>query len=522
MLADFYFYKGLNIMEKNKSKLIGGALLLTISGIIVKFLGLIYKVPLSYILSDEGMGYFNSAYTVYTFFYIICTAGVPKAISIMISEAEGEGNLSAVKKIYSTAFNLFFSFGIIITILFFMCAPSLSKLIGSNGSMLTMLSIAPSIMFVCASGVIRGYYNGVLKLVPIAVSEVISGVSRLTLGLLFAIIGNKLNMDLHIVSALTMLGTTLGSFFSFIYLALCKKTQISSVNIRQSTKNLSISISKKIIKLALPITLTSGVASISGLIDLTIIMRSLADSGLSELQSGILYGNYTTLAVPLLNLIATLIVPVCTVILPIVSKSEIKKDADLLSYNVTGAFKIVCFIAVPISVVFFFNPYGILAILFDDSSAVMAAPLLKLLAPGIFFMCLGTLINTVLEGIGKAKIPLISLSIASAIKFIVSFVLIRNSDYGILGAPIGTTLSYAVGFIISAFYLLICVKVKINFIKPLFSVIISSFAAMLISSFITSFLSLNLIVNMILYLLIFGFFYLFFLIIFNKYHYVFL
>ncbi len=506
-------------MEKNKSNLIGGALLLTISGIIVKFLGLIYKVPLSYMLSDEGMGYFNSAYTVYTFFYIICTAGVPKAISILISEAESDGDFAAVKKIYSTAFNLFFSFGIIITALFFLCAPSLSKLIGSNDSMFTMLSIAPSIMFVCASGVIRGYYNGVLKLVPIAVSEVISGVSRLALGLVFAMIGNKLNLDLHIVSALTMLGTTLGSFFSFVYLAVCKKTKISDVNIKQNTKSLSINISKKIIKLALPITLTSAIASISGLIDLTIIMRSLADSGFSELQSGILYGNYTTLAVPLLNLIATLIVPICTVILPIVSKSEIKNNAKLLSYNVTGAFKIVCFISVPISVLFFCNSYGILAILFDDSSAVMAAPLLKLLAPGIFFMCLGTLINTVLEGIGKTKIPLISLSVASVIKFIVSFILIRNSDYGILGAPIGTTLSYAVGFIISAFYLFIFVKVRINFFKPLFSVIISSFIATLISRFITSFLSLNLIVNMVLYLLFFGFFYLILLIVFKFYSY---
>ena len=71
----------------NKS-IVRGALSLTVSALIVKIVGLIYKVPLSYILSDEGMGYFNSAYTVYTFFYIICTAGVPKAISIITSSAE--------------------------------------------------------------------------------------------------------------------------------------------------------------------------------------------------------------------------------------------------------------------------------------------------------------------------------------------------------------------------------------------------------------------------------------------------
>ena len=68
--------------RKYKGGMIRGAIWLTISGLVVKFLGLIYKIPLSYILSDEGMGYFNSAYTVYTFFYLICSAGIPKAISI--------------------------------------------------------------------------------------------------------------------------------------------------------------------------------------------------------------------------------------------------------------------------------------------------------------------------------------------------------------------------------------------------------------------------------------------------------
>lgn len=491
-------------MEKNKNKLIGGALLLTFSGIIVKLLGLIYKVPLSYILSDEGMGYFNSAYTVYTFFYIICTAGVPKAISILVSEAESEGNISGVRKIYITAFNLFFIFGILITAVFFFCAPYISNLIGNKDAILTMLSIAPSIMFVCASGVIRGYFNGILNLVPIAISEVISGVFRLVLGLLFAALGNRMNLDLHIISAITMLGTTIASFLGFVYLLLYKKPQILQVKTKQKTKNVSFKISAKIIKLALPITLTSAIASISGLIDLTIIMRSLAESGYTDLQSGILYGNYTTLAVPMLNLIATLIAPICTIILPLVSKSSIKNDVNSLSKNVSVAIKIICFITVPISCLFFCNPCVILSIIFEDSSAVMAAPLLKILAPGVFFMCLGTVINTVLEGIGKTKIPLISLSIGSIVKFAVSFILIRKIEFGILGAPIGTTISYFVSFIISICYLSVKLKVKIKFFIPMFSVIFASLASLLISGLIISLFSTSGIFIMIFYLIIFA------------------
>ena len=91
--------------ESSANNIIRGALSLTVSGFIVKVIGLVFKVPLSYILSDEGMGFFNSAYTVYTFFYIICTAGIPKAISILIAGAEGETNNR--KEVYKTAFYVF-------------------------------------------------------------------------------------------------------------------------------------------------------------------------------------------------------------------------------------------------------------------------------------------------------------------------------------------------------------------------------------------------------------------------------
>ena len=101
----------MKMFKSHEKRVISGALSLTISALIVKAIGLIYKIPLSYILTDEGMGYFNSAYTVYTFFYIISTAGVPKAISIMTAEAEGAKNSERVLSIYKTATKIFFTFG---------------------------------------------------------------------------------------------------------------------------------------------------------------------------------------------------------------------------------------------------------------------------------------------------------------------------------------------------------------------------------------------------------------------------
>ncbi len=476
--------KNINSQEKS---IIGGALSLTISALFVKALGLIYKIPLSYLLSDEGMGYFNSAYTVYTFFYIISTAGVPKAISIMTSEAVGEGNYKKVNSIYKTATRIFLTFGALITVLFALGAGWLSEIIGNSGALFTMIAIAPSIFFISAAGVIRGYFVGRLRFLPIAVSEVISGGAKLVLGLLFAILSHRAGMGLPLISAFTMLGTTLGAALGYLYLLICDKKQNKRDKLGQIERKrgkFNIDIAKALIRISVPITLTAAVGSISSLIDLIVIMRGLGDGGYSELQASILYGNYTTLAVPMLNLIGTLIAPISMVLLPLVSKNSVKFSREAISENISGALKVIMIFAVPVSVLFVFRSYEILSILFEDSSAVMAAPTLIILAPGILAMSLLTVINTTLEGIGKTKIPLLSLLFGSIIKLTVTAILISNGSLGILGAPLGTTISYFASFAFSAIYIAGHERVKLGVWRSIYSILLSSAIALTISSLI--------------------------------------
>ena len=475
-------------MKKTSSQersIIGGALSLTISALFVKALGLIYKIPLSYLLSDEGMGYFNSAYTVYTFFYIISTAGVPKAISIMTSEAVSEGNYKRVNSIYKTASAIFITFGALITLLFALGSAPLSNIIGNSGALFTMIAIAPSIFFISAAGVIRGYFVGRLKFIPIAVSEVISGLFKLVLGLLFAYLSHKANLGLTLVSAFTMLGTTLGALFGFLYLWICNKKQNKKDKAGQTynkSGRFNINIARTLLKISIPITLTAAVGSISSLIDLVVIMRGLGKGGYSELQTSILYGNYTTLAVPMLNLIGTLIAPISMVLLPLVSKNTVKYSSEAISEKLSTAIKVILFFTFPITLLFIFRPYEILSILFENSSAVMATPTLIILAPGILAMALLSLINTTLEGIGKTKIPLYSLIFGSVIKLCVTMILISNGSLGILGAPLGTTVSYFASFAFSAVYVAGFKGVRLGVFNGIISVLTASFSALLISS----------------------------------------
>ena len=316
-------------MENNAMRasygLIGGALSLTFSNLAVKLLGLIYKIPLAQLLSDEGMGYFNSAYTIFGFFYLLCTAGVPKGVMILCSEssAKGEGRAG---QILSMAMRAFFYIALLCTSLLLVLAFPLSRAIGNRGAAFAVISIAPSIIFVALSGVLRGFLSAKSRFLDIAVAGVIEGVAKLVLGLAFAIFAIRMDFSLEIVSALTILGATFGSFFAFVYLFKMSNTEHKT---RQSIVNSETKEAlRRIFKVSVPITISGAVASLGGLIDLGLVMRRLSDTGFSDSIATALYGNYTTLAVPMFNFALSVTSSICISALPILTQLALKGEGE--------------------------------------------------------------------------------------------------------------------------------------------------------------------------------------------------
>lgn len=469
--------------QSYKSGMLKGAIWLSISGLIVKVLGLIYKIPLSYILSDEGMGYFNSAYTVYTLFYLICTTGIPKAISIMTSAAKSEGKEKRVNEIYSTSLLVFGAIGFSISLLFLLCAKPISHALGSTQSYFTMTMVAPSIFFTCIAGVIRGYFNGTLKFMPIAVSEAVSGIIRLILGLSFAAIGYKLGYSFAVISAMTILGTTVGSFAGFLCLLIykrkakdLKKTKFFTLGSRKITKEL--------FRLSIPITLTATIGSISSIIDLTVIMRKLEAAGFSELQTSIIYGNYTTLAVPMLNLVGTLVLPLTTVLLPFVSKKSEDSTQSVISERISFIIEILSLLIFPVVTVFAFRSKEVLLILFEDSSAFMASALLATLTPAMICISFSSVLNTALEGMGETRIPLISLIIGATAKIALSVIFVGNERLGLLAIPMATGISYFISMMITVYFIKFAKRTDIKILKKSALPLFCSITAISVSSMI--------------------------------------
>ncbi len=471
----------IKVINEKKDSLIKGAFSLTVSVIIVKIIGFLYKVPLSHIMGDEGMGYFNSAYTVFTFFYMICSGGVPRAISIVVAEFDTKGNTLASKRVFILAMRIFLCIGIIFSILLMLFSGFFSSLIGSSLSAFSLFLIAPSLAFVAASGVIRGYLNGKRKMVPIAVAEVVEGSIKFVFGLALALLAARLKYAYYMISAFAVLGVTIGSFVGSLFLYIYAKN-IKNAEKTEQYENNHISdrtIIWRVVKIAFPITLSSAIMGISNIIDLGMIIKRLTYSGMTEADAVSLYGNFTTLAVPLLNLVMALISPISASSLPHLTSYYNSKDKGGLKKLNEALLKFTAIFTVPMSFAYFLFSREILLLLFNDESAGIAAVLLSILSPAVILMPILTITNTVLESAALPRFSLISMLAGAFIKLILSYFLIGR--LGIAGAPISTGVSYAFSLILSLFFERFACGIKIFISKILFAPILFSAASVGIS-----------------------------------------
>ena len=423
--------------KRKKDEFFSGVLILSLSAIIVKVIGLIYKIPMLGLLGSEGMGYFNSAYEVYTFFCSIATTGLPVAMAVMISSKNGEESES--RRIFRVSLGAFLVFGGIGCLTMIAFARPFAEFLGSDKALRCMLAIAPTVLLICISGAYRGFFQGKGRMLPTALSQVIEALGKLILGLLLALIALNFGADTPTVAAMAALGLTLGVGVSVLYLASAaafekKKITCDTGEISQEK------ILPTLLKTAIPVTLSSSVVSITKVIDMSMILRRLQDLGQSSEQAFSAYGSYTTLALPLFSLSPALVTAIAMPLIPSLSSAVSSGDIEGQKKVATDALRLTVLISAPASLglVLFSKP--ILELIFsgEDAAIALAAPLLACLGLSVTLSCLITVENAILQSYGKAHISLMAMAVGSAIKMAVAYFLIGNPSVGLMGAPIST------------------------------------------------------------------------------------
>ncbi len=454
-----------------RNSVAGGVAVLTLASVLVKLTGLLYKIPLTYVLGDEGMGYFNAAYTIYAWLYMLSTAGLPIAVSIMVSEARAKGHREVVKRVLRVTSVSLILIGSVTTAFMVIFARQIAALLGTADAYYTMFAIAPTLFFICLTSLFRGIFQGYQNMVPTAVSQLIEAVGKVAVGMGLAALAVQRGKSLPVVSAYAVIGVSAGTLLGTLYLSvryLIAKLRGELVIEEKTEAAVSTAgIGRRLLTIALPVTVSASVMSLTGLIDLGMIIRRLVSIGYTQAEATALYGNYTTLVVPMFNLPSVLVAPVASGIIPALSAAFSCGDREGCRHIMDGAFRMCAIIAVPAAMGLAMFARPILALLYPAASVETAYQLLAIISPAVYFVCILTVSNAVLQSFGRAKTPMITMLIGGIIKVIAGYVLLGREEIGILGSPIGTVLCYGVALLLN----LIVIASRIEYIPSVTSLV---------------------------------------------------
>ncbi|MBQ4324667.1 MAG: polysaccharide biosynthesis protein [Clostridia bacterium] len=466
-------------MKEKRSTVLGGIAVLTLAGILVKAIGLFYKIPLTYLLGDEGLGYFNAAYTIYAWLYMLSTAGLPIAVSILISEARAREQANQVARTVRLTGRWLFAIGSVTSVALLLLAGPLARILGTQDAAYTIAAIAPTLLFVCVTSHFRGVFQGYQNMVPTAVSQLIEAFGKLGIGMGLAYLGWQRGLGLPVVSALAVLGVTLGTALGTLYLAVryAVAKRRGELAVGQAEEVEHIKIGRRLWAIALPITVSASVMSLTGLIDLGMVIRRLGNAGFTVGQATALYGNYTTLVVPMFHLPSVLISPIATGIVPALSAAYSAGSREEAAVILGGAYRVSALLGMPCAVGIAFFAKPILALLYPAASVESAYTLLVLIAPAIYFVSVLTVSNAALQGAGNARLPMVSMVAGAVVKIAVGYVLLGHPAVAMRGAPIGTALCYAVALVID----LSLVLFRLGYTPSLGAVIVKPLLSSLLS-----------------------------------------
>lgn len=421
---------------------------MTVSGLIVKAAGLFYKVPLTRIIGEEGMGYYSSAYTLFTWIYMLTASGLPSAASVLIARyGEKERSAGAVR-VLRTALLVFTAAGAFFGAVLYFGADELASVMRMEKAAPAIRVVAPTLVFISAASAFRGYFQGLGNFVPHSVSQVIEALFKVVVGVLAAHIIIDGGGDVSEAAAGAVSGITVGVLFGTLLMCvICFAVRKAPTREIKAERG----IAGQLIKCAFPIALSSGVMSLAGIMDSFIMSKSLHGMGYSQAECAAVWGNYSSLAVPFFNLPPVLTLPIAYALLPALSGAVASGNHEKSAELTREAVSRTAFLAVPCAVGMCAFSEPILELLFDDAVASRGALMLTLLAPSSMLLCMLSLFNTLLQASGHERLPLVSMLTGAVMKLAATYLL--TPRIGKYATPVSTFVCYFTAALISVVFI---------------------------------------------------------------------
>ncbi len=429
--------------DSRKQNYLTGAAILAATVAITKVIGAIYKIPLYNLLGDEGTAHFQVTYSIYNLLLTISTAGVPVALSRLISSARAVGRYNQEKRIYSVGMLTFGAVGLIGMLIMFIFAQPLADFMNDHQVAGAVRCLAPAVFFACIVSVYRGYSQGHSDMTPTAISQIMEVLCKLVFGLAIAWYLSRLGKSSADVAAGAIVGVTIGLGLSVPIMAGCRRRIIRRENDGPAldTPHSRSETFQRIIRVSIPITLGSSILNIITLIDTRLVLGRLqTGAGFSYDEATVLYGVYSK-GLTLFNVPSSFITPIAVSVVPVIAAAIASRHRGQTKGTIESSMKLTNLIAMPAAVGLCVLADPIFQVLYPNSNE-NGPFLLSMLGIASFFVCTYIVTNGILQASGHEKLALVALPVGGIIKIVVNWVLVGTPSVNIAGAPIGTLACY--------------------------------------------------------------------------------
>lgn len=417
-------------MSKNKANFLVQGSILAMAGILVRVIGIIYRIPVQNILGTEGNAYYSAAYDVYSLFLLISSMSMPLAVSKIVSMKLAKNQIKNAYRAFIGALMVGMAIGTVISAIIFYGADFFAKAWGYPSAVYAIKVLAPVLLIMSVLGVLRGFFQGMGTMMPTAISQILEQIANAIVSIVGALFLFKLGKDAGQSAALgaagSTLGTLVGATVAFIFLVFVYIMYVPVLK-RQLNRNRLVpeesykDLSKELMLTIAPVLLSTTVYNFSSILDSGVFGNICSrvfhiEESVYSAMYGIYSGSYkllTTAPIAIASALSSAIVP--SIIMSITSG-----DKHSAIRKIESSMRLTMVIAIPAGMGLSVLGGPILELLFNIEPADMdyATKIMVLSVVTVIVFAMSTISNAVLQGINKMKTPIINALIGMIIHYI--------------------------------------------------------------------------------------------------------
>lgn len=439
-----------------KNSFIQGALILTIAGIIVKFIGAFSRIYLSRLLGGEGIGLYQMAYPIYMLCLSVSSAGLPVAISIMVAERNAVNDYWGGQKVFRISMSALTLTGIVFSAFLYFGAQWLvdSNIVTDQRAYWSLIALSPAVLCATLLASLRGYFQGLQMMTPTAVSQIVEQLVRVVTMIALAVILMPYGLEYGAAGA--TFGAAPGAFVGILVLIVfyfMTKSWRKELAEQQDSHIGALSgywILKRLLVLAVPVSLANIMLPIVSNIDLFIVPRRLGVAGFSVEEATTLFGYLTGMATALVNMPTIVTASLAASLVPVISEAVAQNKGDTILTRTDTAMRLANLITIPSFVGMCVIATPISAMLYAIPDA---GPCIAVMSFGVFLLGVQQVTTGVLQGMGKTAIPFLNMVASAVVKVFLSWNLTAMPSWGVLGAAWATNADFGVAALLNLFFL---------------------------------------------------------------------